>query len=238
MINWRKQTHYRLIAFDIDDTLIRLRGVQERLLAAAVTRQAPLPVASADFYEVFLDCSGKRWQALDAELISVSEFRVARYQDTFDHFDLRLDVSKIIEFYDSGLSHELEFLPGAGSLLENLHGNYDLLAITNGVLESQTKRLQNAGWEKYFIDVIAPENAGQAKPHVKIFDTLLQRNPQYKRNEILIVGDNPKTDIKGAHQAGIDSCWLNENNRSEVGTQATHEVTNLTELKNLLVGYH
>ncbi len=46
------------------------------------------------------------------------------------------------------------------------------------------------------------------KPDPEFF-RLATRRLHLSPHEVLCVGDNPLADIKGAHEAGIDTCWYN-----------------------------
>jgi len=53
---------------------------------------------------------------------------------------------------------------------------------------------------------------------------------------MLMVGDSLSSDIQGAVNFGIDSCWLNESGRPapQDGPRPTYWISSLAELRNIL----
>ena len=59
---------------------------------------------------------------------------------------------------------------------------------------------------------------------------------QPNRDAILMVGDNPHSDIQGGLNAGIDTCWLNRLGEDKPDNITPHyEVGSLTELQKMLL---
>lgn len=56
--------------------------------------------------------------------------------------------------------------------------------------------------EQFFQTTVADMDVGFAKPDARIFHLTLD-NLGLRQDQVLMVGDNPKTDIKGAHDLGI-----------------------------------
>jgi FMN phosphatase YigB (HAD superfamily) len=56
------------------------------------------------------------------------------------------------------------------------------------------------------------------------------------RDRVLMVGDNPESDIQGGINAGLDTCWINADGRAApADLTPTYEVTSLAELERLLL---
>lgn len=51
---------------------------------------------------------------------------------------------------------------------------------------------------------------------------------------ILFIGDNLDTDIKGGIENGLSTCWCNYNNEVNDKYSITHEIKNLKDLINIL----
>ncbi|MEN9946516.1 MAG: hypothetical protein RLZZ293_902 [Pseudomonadota bacterium] len=127
-------------------------------------------------------------------------------------------------------------LVGAEELISQLYQRTKLAIITNGFTELQQLRLDQHGWQDYFELVIVSEQVGYAKPHPQIFNHAFELMNYPDKNNILIVGDNPDSDILGGMQAGIDTCWLNLNAKPRPQyIQPTYEVNSLTQLKNIII---
>ena len=94
--------------------------------------------------------------------------------------------------------------------------------------KAQTGKLKNSGFDKLFDLFFISEEIGAEKPSKKFFDvcidgvdkwlienemTLPYSRGKYlgriNRNEIIMIGDSLTSDMKGANNAGIRSCWYN-----------------------------
>lgn len=127
-------------------------------------------------------------------------------------------------------------LEGATALLHALKGKMKLGIITNGFTELQQTRLDRSGLSDHFELLVISEQVGVAKPHIDIFEHALSAMGNPERDKVLMVGDNPETDIFGGINAGLDTCWLNIDNKPEpIGITATYQVASLTALKKLLL---
>lgn len=127
-------------------------------------------------------------------------------------------------------------LPGAKELLDALTGRAKLGIITNGFTELQAIRLQRTGMSEYFDHVIISEEVGVAKPDHGIFAYALDKMGNPAKNRVLMVGDNPHSDILGGLNFGIETCWLNATGASAVeGIEPHYHVRSLHELKDILV---
>jgi FMN phosphatase YigB (HAD superfamily) len=56
------------------------------------------------------------------------------------------------------------------------------------------------------------------------------------RDQVLMVGDTPESDILGGINAGLDTCWLNVDNKVlPKGITPKYQVSSLVELQQLLL---
>jgi Predicted hydrolase (HAD superfamily) len=84
--------------------------------------------------------------------------------------------------------------------------------------------------------LVISEQVGIAKPDPRIFEHAFEKMGRPPKEKILMVGDNPHSDVLGGMQAGIDTCWLNADNTPVPEDIApTHQVSSLHQLKNWLL---
>ncbi|NAZ94718.1 pyrimidine 5'-nucleotidase, partial [Vibrio toranzoniae] len=127
-------------------------------------------------------------------------------------------------------------LPGAKELIGALHGKANMGIITNGFTDLQHVRLQRTGLLNVFSPLVISEEVGVAKPDVGIFEYAFNLMSNPPREQILMVGDNPHSDIQGGINAGIDTCWLNmQGNVAPDGIEPHYQVSSLSELQQLLL---
>lgn len=221
---------YRWILFDADDTLFHFDALQglKRLFAG---------------YGVdFGDDDYARYQAVNKPLwVAYQEGRIsaAALQTTrFDGWAQRLGVTpaELNDGFLEAMAGICTLLPGARALLDALAPHARLGLITNGFTALQMARLERTGLADRFDPLVISEQLGVAKPDVRIFEHALERMGQPPRATVLMVGDNPHSDIRGALDAGLRACWLNVRGEAAPdGIAAHHEVRSLPELQRLLL---
>jgi HAD superfamily hydrolase (TIGR01549 family) len=96
----------------------------------------------------------------------------------------------------------------ASGVLSALYGKYKLGIIANQLLGTQ-KRIDNWGIGKYFDVVVASEEAGFAKPDLKIF-TLALDKAGCDPSDAFMVGDRLDNDIAPAKKLGMKTVWVRQ----------------------------
>lgn len=124
-------------------------------------------------------------------------------------------------------------IEGAIPLLDALKDNFDMHIITNGFEEVQSIKMTNSGLIDYFGKIVTSEKAGHKKPNPGIFTYALKHGKAIREDSIMI-GDNRKTDIKGARDFGMDQVYFNPS-RDKHTDEVTYEITRLEELMEILL---
>ncbi|OOE98056.1 pyrimidine 5'-nucleotidase [Salinivibrio sp. IB643] len=125
-----------------------------------------------------------------------------------------------------------EPLPGARDLISAIKPHAHIGIITNGFTALQDIRLERTGLKSAISTLVISEQVGIAKPDPRIFEHAFEKMGNPPKDKILMVGDNPHSDVLGGMRAGIDTCWLNSDNTpSPAGITPTHQVESLFDLK-------
>ena len=228
---------YQHIFFDIDRTLWDFDKNSEKTLEQ-LYRDFGLQSTFGSFlffkdrYEYH---NKKLWIAYYQKKNKKEELSYRRFYLTLKEAGINdLEISKKIAREFIELSPlQTEIFPNAYFCLEYLKSKkYQLHIITNGFNEVQGRKLQNSKLDLYFTKVITSENAGANKPHPQIFEYALNLTGAKIDNSIMI-GDDLKTDIKGAHDIGMDNIFFNPKKTSHQEI-TTYEINNLKELINIL----
>jgi HAD superfamily hydrolase (TIGR01509 family) len=98
--------------------------------------------------------------------------------------------------------------PDVKPCLDGLVADHKLGVVTNGPYDLQCAKLDASELRGYFGAVLVSRQVGILKPDPRIFALALDQlrtGPQ----DAVFVGDTPKTDIVGAHAAGMKAIWLN-----------------------------
>lgn len=120
-------------------------------------------------------------------------------------------------------------VPYAFELLQYLHPKYRLFVLSNGFRDVQLKKLSNSNILSFFEKIIVSEDAGVNKPHPDIFNYALTTTKSSK-SESIMVGDNPETDIAGAHHFEMDQIFFVNNQKVELNFIPSYCVNNLSDI--------
>jgi len=114
--------------------------------------------------------------------------------------------------------------------LERLQKTYRLALLTNGASDLQREKIAGAGIGSYFEEILVAGDIGVAKPHRRLFETMLARLDVAPAQAVML-GDSQSKDIQGAQAVGMKAIWVNRDNapRRE-GVTPDLEVTTLTTI--------
>ncbi|MEK4487181.1 HAD family hydrolase [Psychrobacillus sp. FSL H8-0484] len=121
-------------------------------------------------------------------------------------------------------------------VLDQLKGKYTLLLMTNGSPSLQNIKLEiTPKIAPYFDHIIISGAFGKGKPDPSIFEYALDI-VGLDAEEVLMVGDNLMTDILGSAKVGIQSIWINREEKP-VSEEVipTYTIENLRELLPILL---
>ncbi|ALX48882.1 HAD family hydrolase [Lentibacillus amyloliquefaciens] len=113
-------------------------------------------------------------------------------------------------------------------VLNELKGKYQLLMLTNGSPDLQQTKLRiTPELKPYFEHIVISGAFGKGKPDPSIFDHALELL-SVEKDEVLMVGDNPSSDILGASRAGIQSVWINHHKYDPGEINPDYEIARLS----------
>ena len=145
------------------------------------------------------------------------------------------DPNTTSDFYLDKLPNITNLKPFALETLKFLKDKHEVGIVTNGFSVIQKRRILKAGIAPHIDFMISSDESKNAKPHPEIFDLALNKMSTPKE-QILFIGDRPTSDILGAYNYGMDSCWYNPHNDDlpqGFTASPTHEITCLSEIQNL-----
>jgi HAD superfamily hydrolase (TIGR01549 family) len=141
-------------------------------------------------------------------------------------------------FYFSNMVKFMKVLPGAIEFVDWMNSkNVAWGVVTNGD-QFQHQKAKATGFDKKAPFVLASKLFGVNKPAPEVFmeAVRLLEIEGLQTKEILFVGDNPYTDITGAHGVGMKTAWIRMG-REQYPTSAPapdYIVDHVEELKHLL----
>ncbi len=228
---------YQDVFFDLDRTLWDFDANSKQALAQLYQEHLLNRHFSAFivFYERYEEVNKRLWQNYYAGKIDRATLSYQRFYETLLEADYdNMEVAQqMAASYLSLQCQQTNLFPHAIEVLDYLVAkDYRLHIITNGFEEVQFTKLKNAGLRSYFQAVVSSERANAHKPDLAIFEFAFKQTKAAKETSIMI-GDDLQTDIKGAHDFGIDAVFFNPS-RKATEHQATFEIAELSELKTLL----
>jgi len=126
--------------------------------------------------------------------------------------------------------------PDALPVLRELGRSLRLGLVTNGPCDLQGDKLDVSGLRGFFGAVVISREVGIPKPDPRIFARALAQLGVAAADSAF-VGDTPKTDIVGAHAAGMKAIWLNRDNVPQPeGMAPDRTIRSLAELEQTLAG--
>lgn len=223
-------TQWDWILFDADDTLFHFdsfAGLQRLFQRYDVT------FSRAD-YDDYQAINKPLWVDYQNGAISALQLQHQRFQGWADR--LNVTPHDLNSGFLTAMAEICLPLEGATDLLNALKGQVKMGIITNGFTALQQARLERTGLLGYFDLLVISEQVGYAKPHPVIFDYALEQMGHPPRDRVMMVGDNPDSDILGGIQAGLATCWLNADGRVKPeGINPTWQVASLRELQDKLL---
>ncbi len=241
-----KKSKYKLILFDLDDTLIDNRENIKFAFKQIVEKIGK--IYSEEYFEKWLDFDKQYWNDFYAGKFEVPEkfktpssvyvvfARSLRFQLFFK--DISLDKAiEINKVYILSLNEKVIAIDGAFETLEYLSKNYKIVIATNGPSDAVKGKLSKIGCLDFILSYFSSDmtKGTISKPERAYFEELLDYINFHEKDAIVFVGNSLRKDVVGAMNFGIDAVWLNLDGREGLkNVEPTFTVRKLTELKNIL----
>lgn len=117
-----------------------------------------------------------------------------------------------------------------------LKTKYKQYAATNGTATAQHIKLAKSGLDKIFEDVFISEEIGFEKPSIDYYKKVFKKIGSDNSEEYLMIGDSLTSDMQGANNVGIRTCWFNPNGKkNNTNVRIDYEIHDLKEIKDILL---
>ena len=224
---------YEILLFDADGTLLDFDRAEEEAFKQVLEKYGFPPEKRYvdEYHRINREC----WEAFEEGRMERNDVLTVRFERFFAGHDREIDGREAENCYRALLGNGAYLIDGALEILEELKRRYDLYIVTNGVADTQRKRLADSGLAPYFKDVFISEDAGSQKPQREFFEYCFSRIPDARPERMLIIGDSLTSDMQGGVNAGIDTCWLNPGfEKNKRNLSLTWEIRDLKELRNFV----
>lgn len=225
------------VLFDYGHTLVYFPRIEKRHLVAARNVQKVLKCLG-------VSVNASRIQELVGSFAHGPNNVVMNMEDEFTEI-LRIlgvdnysqsDLKEIIQVHWRPYVQNVRARKGAKELLKYLKKMGLKLGIVGNIWSGgMNPVLERLNLHKFFDTTIASVDVGYKKPDPRIFHLALNRL-KLSPEEVIMVGDNPKTDIQGAHHLGIGTVRLIRGpNRSKPDiVDPDFKIRNLTAFESIL----
>ncbi|MBE6051567.1 MAG: noncanonical pyrimidine nucleotidase, YjjG family [Clostridium sp.] len=227
--------NYKVILFDADDTLFDFQKSEKKAFEKSM-KEFCNDYDENFHFATYKEINTAIWKEFENGLITQSNLKVERFKRLGVKLNIVFDEEIFAASYMNHLGSCSYLLEGADELVKDLSKQYTLAIITNGLTKVQERRIKQSEIATFFKNIVISEELGIAKPNAEIFEHALTNLGDFKKEEVLMVGDSLNSDIRGGINANIDTCWFNPNNlENKTNVKPTYQVANFKELRNLLL---
>jgi N-acylneuraminate-9-phosphatase len=216
----------KALFLDLDETLCDTKFANDqakKLMADTVQTQ----------YRHWDDDQRERYMTIIQQQ-SEKAFRVQLIQDLLAELNLvasETDAMAIQDAFDIDRINAFDFYEGIVEFLHQARKKFTLVVITNGPEFSQTPKIERVNLASHVDHIIIGGQEPDPKPAKSIFDKALKL-ANCEAHEVIHVGDSLAADIKGAHNSGITSVWIQHQQPldAELGINPDHTLFHPSEI--------
>lgn len=220
---------FETLLFDVDDTLLDFQLAEKKALKALF--EAEKVSLTATIEATYKKINQQLWADFEVGKIAKEMVTETRFKKLFEQLNIEVDGKQMDQKYRYYLSRGHDLLGNSKQIIEELEPHYGLYIVTNGVAETQYRRLKAAKLLPFFKEVFVSEEVGYQKPMKEYFEHVFERIPHFEPEKTLIIGDSLTSDIKGGNAAKIQTAWLNPKKLATTeGIQPDYTMTKLEDL--------
>ena len=241
---------YKGICFDLDTTLantedsgisiVKRNGLDEKVSVEYKLYEYLSQYIRSISWEEFITKYDEAKSQIKEALVgtAASHSKYLYIQRVLELLGARFNPSIIYEATNCYWEYVLDNMalyPGVKETLELIKkNNIKVAIITDADADIQNRKLIKLGINKYIDYLVTAQEAGADKPHVKQVELALEKM-NLKKDEVIVIGNNPKTDIavaKNSHMHSIlfDFDHLYEDKKDDFEQQ----ISDFKELEKLL----
>ena len=224
----------KVILLDIDDTLLDFHKGAEQAIKNTCS-QYGVPY-SEQMRSVFFENNTFLWSQIEKKTLTKPELYKIRWNLIFSRLGVDFDGEIFEESYRKNFRSIAIPVDGAMEMLCELSPKYRIFAASNSSYDMQIERLSSVGMLKYMEGVFASEKIGHVKPSKEFFEGCMKSIGDYRKDEVVMLGDSLSADIIGGKAYGIKTCYFDRGYSNEKEKTVTPDVTvtKLSDVKYVL----
>jgi 2-haloacid dehalogenase len=220
---------YQWLLFDADGTLFDFDRAEGIALQETFRLQG-VPFDPA-YLPTYRRISRTLWDAVERGETTPSLLKVRRFEMLLESLGLAHAPADFSTSYIESLAARPELIADAAEVVQALAGKYKLAILTNGLQAVQRPRFARSAIRDYITEIVVSDELGVSKPAKEYFDAAFVQLGDPAKSETLMIGDGWASDILGAANYGIDTCWYNPVKKARpTELKITREISILREL--------
>ena len=247
-----KEKKYDVLLWDVDGTLLNFSESEKWALREAF-RSYEIEIDD-EIIAVYSAINDALWKKLERGEVEKQQLLRGRFEQLFQEFSVNgklsgksidreklkdIEVTDFQQKYQRNLGSVYFYMEDSLALCKKLKEEGFLqYIITNGVEWTQRNKLHLAGFDEVMDDLFISEVIGYNKPDVRFFEFCfekIKKKHSFDFDRVLVIGDSMTSDMKGAENAGVDSCLYAPGNVHEVkNDNVTYQIAKLWDVEELL----
>lgn len=228
-----KLEQIKVISFDADGTLWDFLKVMRHSLKNVLEAINEIDSESGSLLDIdmMIRIRNKVAKDLKGNIINLEEVRLRSFRETLrvikrPNDELAKYLNKI---YLKHRFEDIELYEDVIPTLSILKKKYSL-----GILSNGNSYPELCGLDDMFQFTVFSQDYGMEKPDPLIFEVAL-KEANCTKEQLIHIGDSLETDIAGANKAGIQSIWINrEQKENTTNLHIDYEISSLSELLAIL----
>lgn len=199
---------FRAILMDNDGTLMDFKAAEANALKSVLDM---LNIDDPSAPQVYSEINDRCWKDFEKGIITQPELRVRRFRELIEKFNCSIacSVEEISQAYTDALSQQSILLDGALDVVKKISAHLPIVILTNGISKVQHGRIDHSEIAPYLSGLLISTEVGQPKPAPDMYLKALEMLGGLKCEEVLMIGDSLTSDIRGAANLNIPTCWYN-----------------------------
>jgi HAD superfamily hydrolase (TIGR01549 family) len=170
-------------------------------------------VFTEERYDLFKQVNKSLWLEFEKGSISKNELFETRFRRLFEECGCdteTMDLLRINSDFIDTMSQNGAVMTGALGFLQKIADDLpdaSIYIITNGVTRNAMGRIASTGLQKYIRKVFISDAIGFSKPSPEYFKAV-KNEVNEPDDSYLVIGDSLSSDMLGAKNAALASCWF------------------------------